>query len=590
MASSTIRKAIGAVKDQTSISLAKVAGNVAPDIEVLIVKATSHDNEPADDKYALEIMNRLSYSRGYNNACVLAIAKRLSKTRDWIVALKALMLVHKLLNDGGPLLGQELMFLASRKGTGVLNMSDFRDEAHSNSWDHSGFVRKFASYLDQKLEFMVFERKLSVGEDEKKSYDDRYGQSRDEPDNGMENEVTTPIKELGPERVLEKLNQLLRLLDRFLASRPTGAAKNTRVVLVALYELVKESFRLYADISDALKYLLNSFSELEYDYSLKAFDAYVNAAKMIDELVIFYSWCKDEGVARSSEFPNVQKINDELLGKLEGLLREKRIRPKSPNKTREETSSDIKEKREGNIYEIKALPPPQNYNPSNLPQLLNEPRNQQPTEDLVNLKDNGVSADQHGNNLALALFSAETNDEWIDFSKDGETKVASAWENPAAEIGKADWELVLVESASNLSKQQADLAGGFDSLLLNGMYDQGTVRQHASNSEVNGGSASSVALPGFSKTTTQVLALPAPDGTVGQQDPFAASLCVPPPSYVQIVDMERKQHLLTREQQLWQQYSSDGMRGQMGMGKIGGNAGYYDAANAMPYGGYYASY
>nr|GEX74962.1 probable clathrin assembly protein At4g32285 [Tanacetum cinerariifolium] len=49
MSSSTIRKAIGVVKDQTSISIAKVAGNVAPDLEVLIVKATGHDKEPAEE-------------------------------------------------------------------------------------------------------------------------------------------------------------------------------------------------------------------------------------------------------------------------------------------------------------------------------------------------------------------------------------------------------------------------------------------------------------------------------------------------------------------------------------------------------------
>ena len=215
MAPSTIRKAIGAVKDQTSISLAKVAGNVAPDLEVLIVKATSHDNEPADEKYIREILNLMAYSRGYVNACVYAISKRLSKTHDWIVALKALMLVHRLLTDGDVVFGQEIMY-ASRRGMRVLNMSDFRDEAHSNSWDHSGFVRTYASYLDQKLDFIVYERKLNGGE-EKKRYDDGYGEVRDEPSYGMERrtrsyddlnedasgrgekKVVTPLRQMKPE-------------------------------------------------------------------------------------------------------------------------------------------------------------------------------------------------------------------------------------------------------------------------------------------------------------------------------------------------------------------------------------------------------
>ncbi|CAI9782462.1 unnamed protein product [Fraxinus pennsylvanica] len=602
MAASTIRKAIGAVKDQTSISIAKVAGNVAPDLEVLIVKATTHDNEPADERYLREILNLTSYSRGYVNACVIAISKRLSKTHDWIVALKALMLVHRLLSDGDPIFGQEIMY-ASRKGTRVLNMSDFRDEAHSNSWDHSGFVRSYARYLDQKLEFMVYERKLNGGDYEKKRYQDEYGEFRDEPGYGMnrqrsygdlngsqkERNEVTPVREMKPERILERFNQLLMLLDRSLSCRPTGSAKNSRMVIVALYLVVKESFKHYADICEVLGILLDRFLEMEYVECVKAFDGYVSAAKMTDELSNFYNWCKDTGVVRSSDFPALHIITDKLLGTLEGFLREKANRPKSPEKRREATYSQIKEDDAPNMNEIKALPPPEHYSPPLAPQPQSIPQTHQVTEELVNLKDDGVSADEQGNKLALALFSGPAaknpNDAWETFQTDGATEVTSAWQNPAAESGIANWELALVESSSNLSKQKADLAGGFDSLLLTGMYDQGAVRQHVNISQLSGGSASSVSLPGTGKSATPMLALPAPDGTfqqVGQQDPFAASLSVPPPSYVQIADMEKKQHLLTQEQQLWQQYASNGMQGQLGLAKVAGNAGYYGAG--MSYG------
>lgn len=212
----------------------------------------------------------------------------------------------------------------------------------------------------------------------------------------------------------------------------------------------------------------------------------------------------------------------------------------------------------------------------------------------MNIRDDAVSADEQGNKLALALFSgsptSNANGSWEAFPSNGEPEVTSAWQTPAAEPGKADWELALVESASNLSKQKAGLAGGFDPLLLNGMYDQGAVRQHVSSSQLSGGSASSVAMPGPGKAASQVLALPAPDGTVqpvGQQDPFAASLTVPPPSYVQIADMEQKQQLLVQEQQLWNQYGRDGMQGQSSLAKITASSVYYGAAAQpvmMPYG------
>ncbi|GAA0143071.1 vesicle coat protein [Lithospermum erythrorhizon] len=608
-----LRKTIGAVKDQTSISIAKVAGNVAPDLEVLIVKATSHDNEPADEKHIRGILNLMAYSRGYTNACVITISKRLSKTRDWIVALKALMLVHRLMSDGDPSFGQEMMY-SSRRGARILNMSDFRDEAHSNSWDHSAFVRTYALYLDQKLELMAYERKLSGGDekshydDEKRRNDDGYGEFKDEPSYGAsyrsrsydnlgesvgrgEKRRAIPLRELKPEKVLERLDQLLRILDRFLACRPTGAAKNSRMVLAALYLMVKGSFPLYADICEALAILLNRFQEMEYADCVKAFDAYVDAAKMIDGLVALYNWCKDTGVARSSEFPEVTRITDELLGTVEGFLRGKANMPKNFEREVAKTSVAVKEQ-DPDMNEIKALPAPEDNTPPPPPPAAPQPKPQaQPMPgELMNLRDDGVTADEQGNKFALALFNGPaTNGAWEAFPSDGEPQVTSAWQTPAAEIGKADWELALVETTSNLSKQKADLAGGFDPLLLNGIYDQGAVRQHMNNAQLSGGSSSSVALPMTGKSSTQVLALPAPDGTiqpVGHQDPFAASLTVPPPSYVQMADVEKKQQLLMQEQQLWQQYATSGMQGQLGLAKIAGNAGYYGPGMQpmMPYG------
>ncbi|KVH93798.1 probable clathrin assembly protein At4g32285 [Cynara cardunculus var. scolymus] len=554
MSSSTIRKAIGVVKDQTSISIAKVAGNVAPDLEVLIVKATGHDIEPAEDKYIREILHLISQSRGYVSACVYNISKRLSKTHDWVVALKALMLVHRLLVDGDPVFGQEMM-CASRKGTRVLNMSDFRVEALSNYWDHSGFVKNYAMYLDQKLEFIAFERKLSA-------VNDRYGDFREEPGYGISHKsksygdlyesivrgdrkdikVATPVREMKPDRVLERLNKLLRLIDRVLCCRPAGSAKSSRMVLVALYLVLNESFRIYADICEALGVLLDRFPEMEYANSVKTFDEYVNAAKTIDELVDFYSWSKELGVARAAEFPEVQKITDKVLGTLERFLREKKNKLK-------------KNKEEGSSPNMNGNTPPSGG---------------QAIGDLLNLKDDTVPADDHRNTLALVLLSgppsAEGKGSWEVFSN-GENEKTSAWQTPVAESGKADWELALVESASNLPKQKANIAGGLDPVMLNGIYEQGGV----SYNQVGEGSTSSMVTYGLGRSATPVLALPAPNETVqpvDPQDPFAASLMVPPPPYVQLADLEKKQSFLAQGQQAWQQY---GNGSNTTMGKI--NAG-----------------
>ncbi|KAH6790798.1 epsin N-terminal homology domain-containing protein / clathrin assembly protein-like protein [Perilla frutescens var. frutescens] len=627
-----LRKAIGAVKDQTSIGIAKVASNLAPELEVAVVKATGHDNDPASEKYIREILQLTSYSQGYVSACVVTVSKRLGKTRDWIVALKCLMLIHRLLNEGDAVFQHEIMF-ATRRGTRLLNLSDFRDEAHSNSWDHSSFVRTYGLYLDQKLELMAYERKQSGkggeierfgGRDDRANYrsppessrgrnyeygrDDRpgyrsppgsnrggydydYNGSRDEPNHGMrrsrssgdvrestnDKKDATPLREMTLDKIFGKMGHLQRLLDRFLACRPTGLAKNERMILVALYVIVKESFKLYADVCEVLSVLLDKFFDMEHQDCLKAFDAYASAAKQIDELVGFYSWCKEIGVARSSEYPEVQKITDKLLETLDEFVRDRTKALKSPER-KLEIEPAPQEEQVQDMNEVKALPPPENITPPRPAEPEPPKPAVQETKDLVDLRE--VTADDQGNKLALALFAGPVanngNGSWEAFPSNGEPEVSSAWQNPAAEAGKADWELALVESASHLSKQKAAMGGGLDSLLLDGMYDQGIVRQHTSTTQLSGGSASSVALPGAGASKTPVLALPAPDGTVQTfgHDPFAASLCIPPPAYVQMADMEKKQGMLVQEQMVWQQYSREGMQGQTSLAKIG-TAGYY---------------
>ncbi|KAJ8433089.1 hypothetical protein Cgig2_014137 [Carnegiea gigantea] len=613
----SIRKAVGQLKDQTSIGLAKVASDMAPEIEVAIVKATSHDSDPADEKYIRRILTFTSYNRMYVNACITAISRRLGKTRDWIVALKALMLIHRLMNDGDPVFQQEILY-ATRRGTRLLNLSDFRDEAHSNSWDHSAFVRTYALYLDQRLELMLFERKQGSKEGgsgqggEIVRYEPRedlfrsppsqfvydYGEFRDEPrmrrtrsygdfgeSNGRaEEKAVTPLREWNSERIFAKMGHLQRLLDRFLACRPTGMGKSSRMILVALYPVLRESFKLYGDICEVLAVLLDKFFDMENSDCLKAFDAYSSAAKQIDELVAFYKWCKDTGVARSSEFPEVQRITAAILQTLEEFVRDRTKRPKSPDRKPEPAPETMEEEPAQDINEIKALPAPENF--TSPPPLEPEPKpeSKQITGDLVDLREEGETADSQGNKFALALFAGpadNANGSWQAFSSDGKPEVTSAWQNPAAEQGKEDWELALVETASNLSKQKAAMGGGLDPLLLNGMYDQGMVRQHVSSSQMSG-SASSVALPGPGKNSTPVLALPGPDGslqTVGG-DPFAASLIIPPPAYVQMADLEKKQHLLVQERVVWQQYAQSGMQGQSSFARVGGPG--YVAPGASP--------
>ncbi|PON51089.1 AP180 N-terminal domain containing protein [Trema orientale] len=572
MAPSKIRRALGAVKDQTSIGLAKVGSSTSlADLDVAIVKATRHEEQPAEEKHIREILSLTCYSRAFISACVNTLARRLNKTKNWTVALKTLVLIHRLLSDGDPAYEQEIFF-STRRGTRFLNMSDFRDSSSSSSWDYSAFVRTYALYIDERLEYRMQSRRG------KRS---AFGMDDDDDEGAPNNQLAvcvraTPVREMRTEQVFSRVQRLLQLLDRFLACRPTGAAKNNRVIIVALYSSVRESFQMYYDLTETMGILIDRFMEMEVPDCVKVYDIFSRVGKQFDELDLFYSWCKTTGIARSSEYPEVEKITPKKLEVMDEFIREKSAmaqtrRPKSDDDHEEDNQikNETVEEQEQDMNSIKALPPPETLVEEEKKEELEQTeiiddKPQQQEGDLLNLgEEYALSGQEQAEKLALALFDGVPHAPpqqpgWEAFSEDA-----------------ADWETALVQSASGLSDQKMTLAGGFDMLLLDGMYQQAVASTAMAGPGFGAsGSASSVALGSAGRPA--MLALPAPpttsDGSTVvsnvSADPFAASLGVAPPPYVQMSEMEKKQKLLVEEQLMWQQYARDGMQGQLGMGKI----------------------
>jgi len=580
MAPSKLRKAIGAVKDQTSISLAKVGSSASlSDLDVAIVKATRHEEYPAEERHIREILSLTCYSRVHVASCVSTISRRLNKTKNWVVALKSLMLVQRLLAEGDPAYEKEIFF-ATRRGTRLLNMSDFRDTSKSNSWDYSAFVRTYALYLDEQLEFGMQGRRG-------KHSAHAHHEEDEDPEVGSKAIVVrgTPLREMINERVFSTIHRLIQLLERFLACRPTGYAKHNRVVTIALYPIVKQSFNLYYDITEILGILIDRFMELDISDSVKVFEIFCRVSKQYDELDSFYGWCKTVGIARSSEYPDVEKIAQKKLDVMDEFIREKSMMSQKsraieakPEPVEEKKEPEQKEEEDMNA--IKALPPPEGFpeetEEEEKKEEVEEPKNEvlktQEVGDLLNLgEDTGATTEKQENELALALFDGNLS------TSAAPTSTIPPWE--AFKESGDNWETALVQSASHLSNQNPTLPGGFDTLMLDGMYKQGETAQAAASSGlITTGSASSVALGSAGRPS--MLALPAPPSAHGgatqsstNNDPFAASLAIAPPPYVQMSEMEKKQRLLVEEQIAWQQYARDGMQGHLA--KVQFNTGGY---------------
>ncbi|RVW27510.1 putative clathrin assembly protein [Vitis vinifera] len=75
----SLRKALGAIKDSTTVGLAKVNSDYK-ELDIAIVKATNHVERPAKEKHI-----RATRPRADVAYCIHALARRLSKTHNWAV-------------------------------------------------------------------------------------------------------------------------------------------------------------------------------------------------------------------------------------------------------------------------------------------------------------------------------------------------------------------------------------------------------------------------------------------------------------------------------------------------------------------------
>ncbi|GMP53866.1 hypothetical protein CsSME_00019204 [Camellia sinensis var. sinensis] len=233
------------------------------------------------------------------------------------------MLVLRIFQDGDPYFPREVLH-AMKRGAKILNLSSFRDDSNSSPWDYTAFIRTFALYLDERLDCFL------TGKLQR-----RYTHHEKEPFHRRSRRANEPVRNMKPAMLLDKISYWQRLLDRAVATRPTGAAKTNRLVQISLYAVVQESFDLYKDISDGLALLLDSFFHLQYNSCVNAFQACVKATKQFEELSGFYDLCKNIGVGRTSEYPSVQKISEELIETLQEFLKDQSSFPttgRSPNR------------------------------------------------------------------------------------------------------------------------------------------------------------------------------------------------------------------------------------------------------------------
>ncbi|VAI80500.1 unnamed protein product [Triticum turgidum subsp. durum] len=493
MGSGTWRKAYGALKDSTKVGLANFNSEYK-DLDIAIVKATNHMECPPKERHFRRIMFANSANRPRADVAysICTLARRLSKTKNWIVALKTLIVIHRLLREGDGSFKDDFLSYSYRGN--ILQLPNFRDDSSPLAWDSSAWVRLYAFYLHERVEcFGVL--KYDVEADRLVKLPQASGKAHSRT-------RTLPCEDL-----LDQLPALQKLLQRLISC-----------------QVLKESFKIYCSINDGIINLVDMYFDMAKMDAIKALEIYKRAGQQAEKLSAYYDYCKNLELAKTFQFPTLRQPPSSFLATMEEYIREApsvSITRKSVVSAFQSSPSDHEDEApqetEKPVEEEKEEPAeaaPEEEPPYTTLSEEDEPPPLPPTTgDLLNLDEElhpMIANLEQSNALALAIVEP------------GSENNASAPLDLFA-VDKAGWELALVAAQSNHTSQPAvsQQAGGFDKLLLDSLYEDDVRRQQIASVTYNGG----VTVNPFDPN-----------------DPFAMSNSFAPPSNVQFAMMGQQQY------------------------------------------------
>lgn len=304
---SKLRLALGSMKDHVSIGKAVMCHHQQHDhsfssIEIAVLRATSHENGTINDKYMHEILFLVSNSKGSIPFLAERISRRLGKTKNHLVALKTLVLVHRLLRGGNRSFEKEL---CRAHVTGHLQISRIMCFTKSTSSDHSccaGFLHKYAAYLEERMSWLI----------------NQAGKLEPVMFKGLE---FWRYDEKSIDMVFRTLPKCQVLIDRVLQCSPHDIfPSDHNLVHAAISNTLRESFQVYMTFSEGIATLVNMFFDLTASAKGLAIEILKKASLQSQKLRDLYESCKQVVENKNLDYPSVQIISMDHIMALEQLI------------------------------------------------------------------------------------------------------------------------------------------------------------------------------------------------------------------------------------------------------------------------------
>lgn len=284
-------RAAGALKDKNSIYLTTISRKTSyrnPDLQAIIIKATSHDDSFVDYKNFQRVYQWLRTSSLHVKPLLWSLSSRMNKTRNWVVAIKGLMLIHGVFCCQIP--------AVQRIGRLPFDLSSFtsRSSNQNKGRDYNAFVRAYFAYLDQRSVFVTTESTKRRSSD-----------------------FDPPLSE-----ELGRLGKWQSLLDVLLQVKPQADNMMRKsVIMEAMICVSTEAFEVYIRIKKGISRALTKiYSEQDKNEAALALGILHKATVQVHDLSLFFDLCKKMGVMSSLDCPKVEKISQEDIRKLESII------------------------------------------------------------------------------------------------------------------------------------------------------------------------------------------------------------------------------------------------------------------------------
>ncbi|KAK9106742.1 hypothetical protein Syun_022753 [Stephania yunnanensis] len=289
------RQAYTALKEHSYMIYAKIPkleGHC--DLDLIVIKATSPDDLPLSEKYIYELLKLLSFSPSSQRAFVLSFTRRFGKTQCWRVAIKCLLLLHRLLRLFPENSGFKTDLVWSRSN-GLISLAPcrFRDSSSSFSDDYTAFIHSYAYFLDETLMNC-----LSL--------------DRDNEQTSVKDEATWSSS-----RALATIPRPYRTSSSVL---PYGPAARHHLIRCATQLILRDSFIYYTAFRRDIGLVLDNLLQMQYRCCISAFGIYKRAATQTNRLSEFYEACKAMHLCGVYEYPLVDRIPQIHVQALESFL------------------------------------------------------------------------------------------------------------------------------------------------------------------------------------------------------------------------------------------------------------------------------